>query len=188
MSSSYFIAPLVFIIEVATGFFAALVMVRFLLGLARASFYNPLARAIVTLTNPLLVPLRRLLPPWGGIDWAAITLLVLIEGAAIALVTWLRVQALPAAGTLAVLVLVALVELLFNVYLVAILLLVLLSWISPGHYNPAAVLLDELTRPVLQPCRRLIPPLGGLDLSPLIALVALQVLKMLLVPPILALA
>ena len=91
-------------------------------------------------------------------------------------------------GALLTLSLAELLGLLLNVFLFAILIQVIVSWINPGAYNPAVSLLYSLTEPVLRPFRRLIPPLSGLDLSPLVALIAIQLTKMLLLPPLYQLA
>lgn len=183
MDSSYLTNPLVFLIQTLFGLYILLVMLRFILQLVRADFYNPISQFLVKATTPLLRPLRRLIPGMGGIDLASVllmwglktlelVLLLLVAGAGAAFFGPL-LWAIP-----------ELINLLINVFLFAILIQVILSWINPGTYHPAANLLYSLTNPVLAPARRLIPPISGLDLSPMLVMVGLVLLKMLLVPPL----
>jgi YggT family protein len=87
-------------------------------------------------------------------------------------------------GSLAILSFTQLISLLINIFIFAVIARAILSWISPGAYNPATSILYSLTEPLLNACRRIIPDLGGMDLSPLIALLALQLAKMLVLPPL----
>jgi YggT family protein len=77
-----------------------------------------------------------------------------------------------------------LIDLVFDVFIYSILIQVIMSWVNPGAYNPAIALISSLTEPVLRPARRILPPMGGLDLSPMFAMIGLYVLRMLLLPPI----
>jgi YggT family protein len=163
------------LIQVAFGFYTLAVLLRLLFQLARADFYNPISQFLVTLTNPPLRPLRRVIPGLFGIDLASVVLLLALKAIEIylvVLVTGLSAQPL---GILIATV-VELVQLTIYVYFFAILIRVLLSWFSPYgiRHNPAGDLLVSLTEPVMRPARRLLPPLGGLDLSPIAVLVALQ--------------
>lgn len=152
-------------------------LLRVLLPLARADSRNQLYQAVIRLTNPLVMPLRRVLPPIGKIDTASIVALLLVQAVATAILwlltgipfslgfpVFLRVMLLTLLGTI----------LLFYTY--ALLLYVLLSWVAPGTYSPAAALLDRLCDPLLRPVRRLIPPIAGIDLSALFVIIGLQAL------------
>jgi YggT family protein len=183
MSSGYLTNPLEFLISTLFGLFITVVMLRFLLALVRADFYNPLSQILVKITNPALKPLRRLIPGLGGIDFASILLMLGLQILALALVMLLRGASLHPIGLL-LLAIAELLGLLLNVYLFSILLQVIVSWINPGSYNPVMSLVYSITEPLLAPARRLIPPLSGLDLSPVIVIIGLQVLKMLLLPPL----
>ena len=187
MSSGYLTNPVAFLVDALIGLYILALMLRFLLAWVRADFYNPVSQFLVRVTNPVLVPLRRVLPSAGGIDSASLVLMLGLQMAALAIVASLRGASLPLASLL-FLALAELLGLLLNVFLFAIFIQVILSWINPGTYNPVASLLHSLTEPVLRPCRRLLPPIGGMDLSPIIALLAIQVLKMLLLPPLRQLA
>jgi YggT family protein len=154
-------------------------LMRVILQLVRADFRNAIAQAIVRITNPLVLPLRRVIPPIGKFDVASLVALLLVELAAAAILLSLSGFALEPAG----LVRFALIDLLRNVlqfYLVAIIIYVILSWVAPGTYSPAGALLASICEPLLAPVRRVIPPIGGLDLSALFVLIGLQALLILL--------
>jgi YggT family protein len=183
MNDSYLIQPLVFLIQVIFGFYALVVMLRLLFQLVRADFYNPLSQFIVKLTHPLLAPMRRVIPALGRLDTASLVLAWLVLSLEILLLILLI--GLPVSPLMALLwALPALVELLLNIFLVAIIAQALMSWINPDPYNPAIRLLQSLTQPLLEPAQRLIPPIGGLDLSPMLVIVGIYLLKMLLMPPL----
>ena len=185
MGSSYFTNPLEFLISTLIGLFITAVMLRFLLAMVRADFYNPLTQILVKLTNPALKPLRRFIPGFGGIDIASLLLMLALQMLALTLITLLRGAALHPVGLL-LWSLAELLGLLFNIYMFSILIQVVLSWVNPNAYNPAISLLYSINEPLLAPARRLIPPLSGLDLSPVVVLLGLQLAKMLLLPPLLA--
>ena len=169
----------ILLVEVVFGLYLLAVLLRFLFQLARADFYNPISQFLVAFTNPLLKPLRRLIPGLYGIDLASLVLLLLLKCVELYLLLLLggvAVQWLPivAAAT------VDLLRLTLNVYFFAILIRVILSWFMPYgiHQNPAGSLLVSLTEPLLRPARRLIPPIGGLDLSPIAVIVVLQLMQL----------
>jgi YggT family protein len=154
-------------------------LMRVILQLVRADFRNAIAQAIVRVTNPLVLPLRRVIPPIGKFDVASLVALLLVEFTAAAILLSLSGYTLEPAG----LVRFALIDLLRNVlqfYLVAIIIYVILSWVAPGTYSPAGALLASICEPLLAPVRRVIPPIGGLDLSALFVLIGLQALLILL--------
>ena len=195
MGSGYLISPLMLVINTLFDLYILLVLLRFLLQMLRADFYNPVSQFIVKLTTYPLRMLRRVIPSVGGQDTAAIVLcLVLIYGKFL-LLRLLSIPAVQIGGVMAPLTGVSyagllvfciadLIALIITVFLVAVIIQVILSWINPGQYNPVIGLVHKLSDPVLKPIRRLIPSLGGLDLSPLFATLALLVAKMLIVPPI----
>jgi len=179
--NAYLTSPLTFLISTLFSLYILLVMLRFLLQLVRADFYNPLSQFIVKLTNPPLRPLRRFIPGWRGLDIASLLLMLLLQFLSSTLVIALAGQPLEPVGLLIV-SLAQLVDSGFNVFIFAILIQVVLSWVNPGAHSPISSLLFSLTRPVLGPAQRLLPPIGGIDLSPLVALLGLQVLRMLVMP------
>ncbi|MBI3900397.1 MAG: YggT family protein [Gammaproteobacteria bacterium] len=184
----YFSQAALFLIQVVFGFYTLLVLLRFLFQLARASFYNPISQFIVALTNPLLKPLRRLIPGMLGIDWAAVVLLVALMVLEIYLTSWLY-GFTPAITAVIVLTVARLIRLTVYVYLVAIFARAVMSWINPyGERHPLGDLLAGLTEPLLFPARRMIPSPQGIDLSPLVVSVLLILTLMLIVQPIMDLS
>ena len=183
MGNSYLTNPLVFLIQVLFGAYILVVMLRFLLQLVRADFYNPVSQFLVKVTTPVLRPLRQIIPGVGGIDIASIVLMWLLKSVELGLIILISGADTSVLAALAWSV-PELIGLVINVFLFAILIQVILSWINPGGYNPLASLIQGLTEPLLRPARKLIPPIGGLDLSPMVVMIGLVLLKMLLLPPL----
>lgn len=183
MGGNYLSNAGVFLVQTLFGFIILAVMLRLLLQLVRADFYNPVSQFLVKITNPLVVPLRRITPGFRGIDLASVILLILLQLGELVLVALLN-GVMPRPAGLAVLAVASLLSLLINVYFFSILIQVILSWVSPGTYNPVAYLLYQLNEPILGRARRVIPPISGFDLSPVVAAVGLQLLSILLVAPL----
>lgn len=183
MNGSYLTDPLVFLVQALIGLYALVVMLRFLLQLMRADFYNPISQFVVKVTTPLLRPLRQAIPGIRGIDVSSLVLAWLVKTAELAIVALLLGFGANAFGAV-VWALPALVGLTIDIVLFAVLIRVVLSWINPDPYNPINGLLDSLTAPVMRPAQRLMPPVGGLDLSPILVMVGLVLLEMLLLPPL----
>lgn len=179
----YFGNAATFLIQVLFGFYILAVMLRFLLQWVRADFYNPLVQFLVKLTNPPLVPLRRLIPGIAGLDMASVVLMVGLQVIELLLVFAVSGYTANIQGLL-VLSAAELLTLLINIYFWAVIIQAILSWINPDTYHPAIILLHQLTEPILRPARNLLPPISGLDLSPLLVLIALQLANILLVSPI----
>jgi YggT family protein len=153
-------------------------LLRVLLPLARADSRNQLSQAVIRMTNPLVMPLRKVLPPIGKVDTASVVALIIVQAAAVAMM-WL-LGGYPGIFTPAQFIYVVFLTLLTTIlrfYIFALLLYVILSWIAPGTYSPAAALLDQLCEPLLRPVRRLIPPLAGIDFSALFVIIGLQAIN-----------
>ena len=198
MSSGYLTSPLMLVINTVFDLYVVLVLLRFLLQMLRADFYNPVSQFIVRLTTFPLRMLRRVIPSVRGQDVAAIVLCLLLIYAKFMLMRLLSVPATHIGSVMApiggvsyaglfIYSIADLVALIFTVFLVAVFIQVIFSWISPGGYNPAIGLANKIAEPVLRPVRKLIPPIGGIDLTPMLAILGLMVAKMLIVPPIVAL-
>ncbi|MGF1614463.1 MAG: YggT family protein [Gammaproteobacteria bacterium] len=172
-----------FLISTLFGLYILAVMLRFLFQLTRADFYNPFAQFVVRVTNPLLLPLRRVVPGMGGIDLAAVILMSLLQMVELWL-TYSIIGGTPNVIGLLVLSVAKLLSLVLSVFFFSILIQVIISWVNPGAYNPITSLLYSLNEPLLAPARRLIPPISGLDLSPLVVIIALQLGSYLVVAPI----
>ncbi|MBR9805058.1 YggT family protein [bacterium] len=156
------------------------VLCRFLLQIARADFYNPLSQFIVKITDPLLKPLRRVIPGFGGVDVASLVLALLIQLAAMCLLILLGGFSLPPILSLVLWSIIGVLTQLLNIFFFALIIVIIVSWIAPGSYNPVLLLLRQITEPVLAPFRALIPPIGGLDLSPILVFFAINIGKIVL--------
>lgn len=183
MGNSYMTNASVYLIEALFGIYMMLILLRFLLQTVRADFHNPVSQFLVKATNPPLRPLRRVIPGIAGFDLAAIVLLLALQSLEIWLIHLASGFSVNFSGVL-VLAVAKLIGLLLNVYLITILAQVILSWIGPHTYNPVVSLLYSLNEPIMRPARRILRPISGIDLSPIIVLIAIQLLKILLVAPI----
>jgi YggT family protein len=171
---------LIFIIQTLLSLTVFVFLLRLLLQWTRADFRNQIAQAVVRITNPIILPLRRVLPPIGKVDTASVVAVILI--AAIEEAILLSLQGIPlglGANWLRA-VLFRIIGITLMTYLYAIVIYSLLSMVAPGGYSPAQALLTTLCEPVLRPFRRIIPPVGGLDLSPLWATIILIAVLMLI--------
>jgi YggT family protein len=171
---------LAFIIDTLLGLYQAVLLLRLLMQLTRADFRNPLARGIVQLTDPVILPLRRLLPPMGKTDSASVAALLLFAAAKVWVLTLLYGYGLPTAMTLVRGIALDLIKLVLHTYFFSIVLNALLSFVAQGNYSPAQSLLHAICEPVLKPVRKVIPAISGLDLSPLWVCIAIQALLILL--------
>jgi YggT family protein len=173
-------SALIFIIETLLSLALFVVLARLLLQLTRADFRNPICQAVVRLTNPLILPLRRILPPIGKVDTASVVAVIVIAVVEVAIVFairgitfvgpiyWAQSAALEIAHTL------------LWTYFYAIILYALLSMVAPGGYSPLQSVLATVCEPVLRPFRRVIPPIAGIDLSPLWACILIQAILILI--------
>ena len=161
-----------------------LVMLRVLLQIVRANFYNPICQFLYKTTNPVLMPLRKVIPAWRNVDFAGIALAWVLTIIKLALFYALGGQALGFVGLL-VMALADLGDFVLMLYFVAVLLRVILSFVSVERANPIVPLIYQLTDPLLRPVRRIMPALGGLDFSPAIVLLGIMLARVLVVAPIL---
>lgn len=169
--------PLTFVVTFALRVVALLFLLRFILQAVRASFYNPLSEGIVRITNPVLNPLRQVLRPYRNLDLAAFAMAWIAHMLAVTMHVWMADHL--SIDWLAILndSLRATVGLAMGIFLVAIFVSIVMSWIAPGVYSPAALIAREIAEPLLAPARRVLPSLGGLDLSPMITIVVLMLLQ-----------
>jgi len=176
-----------FLAQTLFGLYILAVMLRFLLQWVRADFYNPLVQALVKVTAPPLTPLRKIIPGLYGIDLAAVALMLALQGLELYVVANLLGISLPPV-TLVLGAVAKILDLLVNVFIWAIIIQAILSWVSPSQHNPAVSVLRSLTAPALSPIRRYLPDTGGLDLSPLVAIIVLYLVRILLVAPMVQLS
>ncbi len=170
---------LLFILDTLITLLVIAFLLRVLMPLIRADFRNPIGQAVMQVTNPLVMPLRRILPPAGRVDLASVTALVIVQLAGTLLLRVVSGHGFDLGGVL-LQGFLGLLRTILQFYTIAIIVYALLSWIAPGTYSPANQLLSRICDPLLAPVRRVIPPLGGLDLSALFVLIGLQALQILL--------
>ena len=163
----------VFIIKTLAQLYLLILLLRLLMPWVGASFHNPIAQAILKLTSPLVVPVRRILPPIGRLDTATFVVAFGVQYLTILSIAVI-LRWTPGIVPIAVTSLVNLIVLSLNLFVFAIIIRVVLSWIGQGSYNPAVAIIHSLTDPLLRPFRRWIPSLGGIDLSPIFAIVLLS--------------
>ena len=176
-----------FLLHTVLGLFTLAVLLRFYLQLTNAPFHNQFSQAVVTLTNFAVRPLRRIIPSWSGLDLSTLVLAFLAQLLLQLATLWLRDFPLLVAGHLIVsallgLAFVGLLKFSITIFLYAVLLQAILSWVNP--YTPLAPVLDALTAPLLNPLRKRIPMAGGIDFSPLIIFIAAELLLILLLTPL----
>ncbi|OLU34855.1 YggT family protein [Pseudomonas sp. PA15(2017)] len=171
----------VYILQTIGSFYLLIVLLRFILQLVRADFYNPLSQFIVRATHPILKPLRRIIPSLGGLDLASLVLALIVQFALMALT--LMLMGVGISDPLLVLVwsIIGVTALLLKVFFFALIISVILSWVAQGTHNPAALLVNQICEPLLMPIRRILPNLGGLDLSPIVAFLILNLIDMLVI-------
>lgn len=171
-------SAIVFVISSIAQLYLLVLLLRLLLPWLGIPYNNPVSQGILKLTSPVVIPVRRLLPPIGKIDTATLLVAFVIQFLTICLVMLIlgRTPAVPEAALTAV---VDLVILGIRLFVFAIIIRIVLSWLGGGGYNPAIQFVDALTEPVLRPFRRMIPPIGGIDISPVFAIIMLSALGIL---------
>ncbi|PCI65807.1 MAG: YggT family protein [Piscirickettsiaceae bacterium] len=182
MPTGYLSNPIIFLVNALVGAYIFVLIIRTLLQYSGADSRNPISAFFIKVTRVPLAALKPIFPTFKGINTAAIVLIVALQ----MLIGFVMLSGLPGLNIWAIFIwsMSEFIVNVINVFTYSIFITVILSWINPGAHNPIIELLHKITEPVLRPCQRFIPPIGGLDLSPMAALLGLQVLKMLLLPPL----
>jgi YggT family protein len=170
---------LYFIVKTLAQLYLLLLLLRFWLPIMRADFRNPIANGILRITSPLIIPVRRIIPPIGRLDTSTILVAYILEFLlilALLALRGLRVETLPIAIT----AILELAILSLNLFFFVILIKIILSWVAPQNYNPMTVLLNTMAEPMLRPFRRIVPAIGGFDISPIFAIVLLKAAEIVL--------
>lgn len=178
-------SALSYVISAISSIILAILLLRLMLPLLRADFRNPIAQAILKITSPAVIPVRRIIPSVGRVDTATILLAFIIQ----VLALWLIFKMMGFDPTFSYLAFEAakkLVVLSIQIFVFAIFIRIIISWIAPGQYTPISAIVGTISEPVLSPLRRIIPPLGGFDISPLLAIIALTALTIVIggIPPL----
>jgi YggT family protein len=173
---------LIFLVDTLSRLYILTFLLRFILQWTRASFYNPLAQFVLKVTGPLVVPARRIVPSVRGVDVPTLAVMLVLECLATLLLMFLARDSATIVE-FAWIVVLRLVSLALWFYAVAILIYVILSWFTDRAYNPMAMMLGEVVEPILRPIRRIVPPIAGFDLTPvLVSIVIFAVLRGLPLP------
>ncbi|MGY2178286.1 YggT family protein [Pseudomonas azotoformans] len=171
----------VYVLQTLGSLYLLIVLMRFVLQLVRANFYNPLCQFIVKATQPLLKPLRRIIPSLFGLDMSSLVLAILVQLALMALTLLLTYGTTGNFVQLLVWAIIGVTALFLKIFFFALIISVILSWVAPRSHNPGAELVNQICEPALAPFRRLLPNLGGLDISPILAFMVLKLLDMLVI-------
>lgn len=170
----------VYLLNTLGSLYMMVVIVRFLLQLARADFYNPISQFVVKATNPLVLPLRRVIPGFGGFDWATLLVALLLQALLISLILGFNGRLDLLSVSLVAWSLIGLAAAITKLFFFTIIVSIVFSWIAPGSNHPVLALLHQINEPMLSPLRRLLPAMGGLDLSPILAFLMINVIDILL--------
>lgn len=171
----------VYVLQTLGSLYLLIVLLRFVLQLVRANFYNPLCQFAVKATQPLLKPLRRVIPSLFGLDMSSLVLAILVQLALMALTLLLTYGTMGNFLQLMVWALIGVTALFLKIFFFALIISVILSWVAPGSHNPGAELVNQICEPALAPFRKILPNLGGLDISPILAFMVLKLLDMLVI-------
>lgn len=174
----------VFLVQTLMGMYVMILLLRFLLQLMRADFYNPVAQALVKITQPVVGPLQGIIPRTGRISLATLIVTIAAQALLIALVFVLSGYGWPNPLKLIPWSLIGLAAQLLDILFFAVLGGIILSWVAPQSRHPATLLLWQITEPVMAPVRRMLPALGGLDFSPIVVFILIQLIEMAVIIPL----
>lgn len=169
-----------YLIQILLGLYVVTVMLRFLMQVSRADYYNPVSQGIVRITDPAIRPLRKVLPTFRGVDFATLVVAFVIQLIAVMLVMSLYGNPLFHPIYLAW-VLVGMFSLILKIYFWALIIMVIASWLAPYSQHPVLVLVHQITEPICAPARKLIPPMGGLDFSIILVFAFIYIIDNILV-------
>lgn len=166
-------------LQMLSTLYLTLIILRFLLQLSRADYHNPISQFVAKATNPVTNPIRRVVPPYGPFDGASLIFAVLFQTLMYAIILGIAGQMAPIVSLLAWGALKVL-GLIVTLYFFAIIAMIVISWIAPGNAHPGIQLIFQITEPVMKPFRSILPPMGGLDLSPIFAFLVLNMIRVVL--------
>ncbi|MGY8868971.1 MAG: YggT family protein [Pseudomonadales bacterium] len=170
--------PITLIIRTLGELFIFILLMRFLLQLARADYYNPISQSIVRLTQPVLAPLQKILPKAGRMDLSPLVVALLVKlGTFAALIMMAGGNVQADVVSLLIYAVVGLLDSILNIYFWAVIGSVIISWVAPGSFHPAPQLIGQITEPLFKLAQKVIPPIGGLDLSPILIFLTIQIIQ-----------
>ena len=171
----------IYILQTLGSLYLLIVLLRFVLQLVRADFYNPLCQFAVRATQPLLRPLRKIIPSIGSLDTSSLVLAIIVQMVIMALTLLLAYGTTGNPLQLLIWSVIGVTALFLKIFFFAMIISVILSWVAPQSHNPGAELVNQICEPALAPFRRILPNLGGLDISPILAFLVLKLLDMLVI-------
>ena len=171
----------VLLVNALGGLVVLALLLRFLLQATRADFYNPVTQSLVKLTAPILNPARRIIPSWRNFDIASLILTLILSTLATTLMIFSAGFVLPGIGILLSWAFLGMISLILNIYFWGLLASIIASWVAPHSGNPALMLVQQLLDPVQSLFRKVLPPMGGLDFSPIFIFLGIQVVEIMLV-------
>lgn len=171
----------IYVLQTLGSMYLLIVLLRFVLQLVRADFYNPLSQFAVRATQPLLKPLRRIIPSLFGLDMSSLVLAIIVQIVLMALTLLLAYHTTGSPVPLLIWSIIGVTALFLKIFFFALIISVILSWVAPGSHNPGAELVNQICEPALAPFRRILPNMGGLDISPILAFMVLKLLDMLVI-------
>jgi YggT family protein len=171
---------LTLIIKSLGGLFLLAVLLRFLLQAVRADFYNPVSQAIVKVTAPVLLPFRRVIPGYRGIDFASLVLALVLNSIFTALLV-LIAGFMPEIGIVVAWAFIGLVGFFLKIYFWSLIISIIASFVAPFSGNPVLLVVYQILEPLYSRIRRIIPPMGGLDLSPIFIFLAINVVEIMVI-------
>lgn len=174
----------IYLIKTIGSLYLMIVLLRFLLQLVRADFYNPISQGISKATNPLLLPLRRVIPGFYGIDLASLVLALIVQWIMLQLILLIAGYGMVNPLTLFAWGIVGILAMLSAIYFWGMLIYIIASWVAPMSGNPALLLLRQIIEPVMAPIRKIIPPLGPIDISPIFLILGLNLINQFLIPAV----
>ena len=184
MDNAYLSDALLYLINTIFSIYILLVVLRFLLQVVRADARNPVSQFLLATTNPPLRLLRSVIPGYAGVDWSCLLLMLALQAGELFAVSLIAFGAFPAFPGLLLLSIAELLKLIIYIFMFVIFVQAILSWINPGAYNPISALLYQLSEPLLRPARGLLPAMQGIDFSPILVFIVLQLSLLLLVRPL----
>ena len=166
-----------YLVQTVLSLYLLAMLLRFVLQLVRADFYNPICQFLVKITNPLVIPLSKVIPGFGGMDMASLLLALLLQLAGIVALLLINGLGLPNVLLLLAWSALGVIGLLVNIYFFALLAMIILSWVAPGSNHPAIYLLFQITEPVMAPFRKALPAMGGMDFSPILLFILINIIQ-----------
>ena len=170
----------IYLLQTFLSLFMFAALLRFLLQVVKADFYNPISQFIVKVTDPAIIPLRKIVPSVGGYDLASVVLVVLVQMAGLLLIVMLYGAAFPNPVLLIIWSILGVLSMLLQAYFFILLATIIVGWVAPGSRHPVVILLHQISEPVMAPVRRVVPPLGGLDFSPIVIFIGINIAQILL--------